>query len=425
MRVCPFGKGYFRAAVSSPIYITDSRLMPRVLRILNRLIIGGPALNATYLTKYMAPDWETQLVIGGKDDHEQDATHLTDRLGIVPLQIEEMKRAIDPIADRKAYLRLKSVIQEFKPDVVHTHAAKSGALGRLAAAACGVPVIVHTFHGHVFHSYFNRFKTQAFIRIERYLARRSSGIIAISEIQKHELADTYHIASADKISIIPLGFDLDRFGENQAAKRALFRQRFRIADDEIAVGIVGRIVPVKNHTLFVSVAAELSKRSSQKLRFVIVGDGDMRPAMEAQFREAGIDYAYFPDDARPAQAICTSWQTEMDEVFSGLDIVALCSHNEGTPVSLIEAQAASRPVVSTAVGGVANVVTDGQAGFVTPAGEQIAFADALMKLTEDADLRQRFGRYGHGFVAQRFSYQRLVSDMDEYYRKLMAASNRR
>ncbi len=401
-------------------FVPVIQIMPRVLRILNRLIIGGPALNATYLTRYMAPEWETLLVIGGKDDHEQDATHLTERLGINPVQIEEMKRAIDPIADRKAYLKMKALIREYKPDVVHTHAAKSGAIGRLAAAACGVPVIVHTFHGHVFHSYFNRFKTQAFIQIERYLARRSSGIIAISEIQKHELADTYRIAPPEKISIIPLGFDLDRFGENQEAKRAGFRRRFGIQPDEIAIGIVGRIVPVKNHALFVAAAAELLKQTSSKLRFVIIGDGDMRPPMEAQFREAGIDYAYYPEEPRAAQAICTSWQTEMDEVFAGLDIVALCSHNEGTPVSLIEAQAAARPVVSTEVGGVANVVERGRAGFITPAGEVKPFADALLRLTQDAELRADFGSRGKQFVKSRFSYQRLVADMDAYYRRLLA-----
>jgi glycosyltransferase involved in cell wall biosynthesis len=372
----------------------------------------------------MSPEWETMLVIGGKDDHEQDATHLTDRLGLATVKVEEMKRAIDPVADRKAYNKIKALIKEFKPDVVHTHAAKSGAIGRLAAAACNVPVIVHTFHGHVFHSYFNKMKTQAFIQIERYLAKRSSGIIAISEIQKRELADTYRIAPADKISIIPLGFDLDRFSRDQDARRAAFRQRFDIADDEVAIGIVGRIVPVKNHPLFVAAAAEVLKRTGQKLRFIVIGDGDMRTPMEEQFRSAGIDYAYYPEDKRHAQAICTSWQTEMDEVFAGLDIIALTSHNEGTPVSLIEAQAAARPVVSTAVGGVANVVENGKAGFVTPAGEVGAFADALLKLTEDAATREDFGRHGRAFVQGRFSYQRLVHDMDSYYRRLLSEAKR-
>jgi glycosyltransferase involved in cell wall biosynthesis len=359
------------------------------------------------------------LVIGGKDDHEQDATHLTERLGLDPVIIPEMKRAIDPKADRAAYLRVKKLIKDFRPDVVHTHAAKSGAIGRLAAAACGVPVVTHTFHGHVFHSYFGRMKTSAFIGIERYLAKRSTGIIAISELQKEELAHKYRICAPEKIDIIPLGFDLDRFQQSQEEKRIDFRRRFQIQDDEIAIGIVGRIVPVKNHALFVEAAARLIGATTQKLRFVIVGDGDMRPAMEADFRSRGVDYAYYPQEPRAAQAICVSWQTEMDEVFAGLDIVALSSHNEGTPVSLIEAQAARRPVVSTRVGGVADVVHHGETGLITPPGDAAAFADALLQLTENADKRFAFAEAGTAAVHDRFSYQRLVRDMDEYYNRLL------
>ena len=158
--------------------------MPRVLRILNRLIIGGPAINATYLTKYMAPEFETMLVIGGKDDHEQDADHLSMDLGITPVEVPEMKRSISPVDDGIAYKKIKRLIEKFRPDIVHTHAAKSGVIGRLAADACNVPVIVHTFHGHVFHSYFNKWKTNTGSQIERYLAKRSTCIIAISELQK-------------------------------------------------------------------------------------------------------------------------------------------------------------------------------------------------------------------------------------------------
>lgn len=367
----------------------------------------------------MAPDWETMLVIGGKDDHEQDATHLTQRLGIDPVIVPEMKRAIDPRADRAAYLKVKKLIKDFKPDVVHTHAAKSGAIGRLAALACDVPVVVHTFHGHVFHSYFGKMKTRTFIGIERYLARKSSGIIAISDLQKDELSRVYKICPPEKINIIPLGFDLDRFQENQDQKRQAFRRKYQIQDDEIAIGIVGRIVPVKNHALFAAAAAKVLAKSQMKLRFVIVGDGDMRPSMETDFRNLGVDYAYFPQDPRAAKAICVSWQTEMDEVFAGLDIIALSSHNEGTPVSLIEAQAAGRPVVSTRVGGVADVVADGISGLITPAGDAEAFAGALLELTEDAVKRGRFAHAGTASVMERFSYQRLVSDMDEYYRKLL------
>ena len=396
--------------------------MPRILRILNRLIIGGPSLNATYLTRYMAPEYETMLVIGGKDDHEQDATYLAERLGIEPVVIPSMKRAINWRDDRKAYSEIKQLIKTFKPDIVHTHAAKSGAIGRLAASACAVPIIAHTFHGHVFHSYFGKAKTQAFIQIERYLAKKSTGIIAISDLQKEELAHRYRICPEEKINVIPLGLDLDKFQHNRASKRAEFRRKYLIEEDEIAIGIIGRIVPVKNHTLFVSAVAQLKKASNQKLRFIIIGDGDMRQQTELELASAQIDYAYFPELPIQAQAICTSWQTEMDEVLAGLDIVALTSHNEGTPVSLIEAQAAGKPVVSTRVGGVADVVLDGQTGIIVPPNQAKEFAEALLALTENEAKRIEFGIAGNQFVQARFSYQRLVVDMSNYYEALAQKS---
>ncbi|HUP13526.1 MAG TPA: glycosyltransferase, partial [Niastella sp.] len=154
--------------------------MPRVLRILNRLAVGGPVLNATYLTRYLAPEFETLLVVGEREDHEQSAAFLTSKLDIPYTTIAGMGRSVNPLGDYKAYGELKKLIKAFKPDIVHTHAAKPGAIGRLAASAANVPVIVHTFHGHVFHSYFNSLKTNFFLTAERFLARKSSAIIAIS-----------------------------------------------------------------------------------------------------------------------------------------------------------------------------------------------------------------------------------------------------
>lgn len=389
--------------------------MPRVLRILNRLIIGGPAINATYLTKYMAPEFETMLVIGGKDDHEQDADHLSLDLGIDPVVVSEMKRDISPLNDGLAYQKIKKLIEKFRPDIVHTHAAKSGVIGRLAADACKVPVIVHTFHGHIFHSYFSKFKTNTFIQIERYLARRSTGIIAISQSQKNDLANIYNICPENKIQIVPLGLDLDKFQHQQDIKRAEFRQRYNIFPDEIAIGIVGRIVPVKNHALFVAAAQKVMQQTTKPVKFIIIGDGDMRQQMEADFRTAGIDYTYYPENPREATAVCTSWQTEMDWVLAGLDIVALTSHNEGTPVSLIEAQAAGKAVVSTNVGGVTDVVMDNQCGFVTQPGDADIFSEALLQLINKPELRNYFGTQGKNFVQSKYSYQRLVGDMSDYY----------
>ena len=168
--------------------------MPRILRILNRLAVGGPVLNATYLTKYMMPEFETLLVVGEKEDHEKSAAFLTDQLDIEYKTVKGMGRSINPGSDFFAYQRMKKLIRDFKPDIVHTHAAKPGAIGRLAAAAMKVPAIVHTFHGHVFHSYFNSVKTNFFINTERYLARKSHAIVAISDQQKKELSIDFKIA---------------------------------------------------------------------------------------------------------------------------------------------------------------------------------------------------------------------------------------
>lgn len=394
--------------------------MPRVLRILNRLIIGGPAINATYLTRYME-DFETVLVIGGKDDHEEEATHLTDKLGIKPAYIPHMKRAINPLNDRVAYNEVKSLIDKFKPDIVHTHAAKAGLVGRMAAEASKVPVILHTFHGHVFHSYFNKLQTDSFIMIERYLAQKSSGIVAISETQKNDLANVYKICSEEKIEIIPLGLDIDKFLENQDAKRHRFRKRFLIEEDEIAIGIIGRIVPIKNHGLFVAMAERVLAATKKKVRFIIVGDGEMRPQLETEFRKRMIGYSYFPEQPKATTAMCISWQTEIDEVLAGLDIVALTSHNEGTPLSLIEAQASGKPVVSTNVGGVSDVVIQDQGGFISAPDDDEALAKNVLRLVDDEGLRKTQGAQGRALVIDKFSYQRLVRDMTSYYYRLLAA----
>ncbi|MEO6169125.1 MAG: glycosyltransferase, partial [Chitinophagales bacterium] len=197
--------------------------MPKILRIINRLNLGGPTFNAAYLSKFLAPEFETMLVAGMIDETEESSAFITKEMELKPVYIPQMFREINPLKDRNAYLQLKKLIREFKPDIVHTHAAKAGTLGRLAARACNVPVIVHTFHGHVFHSYFPAWKTNMFIRIERYLATKSTRIIAISNKQKEELANEYNICAPGKIEVIPLGFNLEKFSTGLPAKRKKFR----------------------------------------------------------------------------------------------------------------------------------------------------------------------------------------------------------
>ncbi|HEX6335264.1 MAG TPA: glycosyltransferase [Flavisolibacter sp.] len=395
--------------------------MPRILRILNRLAVGGPVLNATYLTRYLSPEYETVLVVGEKEDHEQSAAYLADKLGIEYVTIKGMGRSINPAGDYKAYRELQKLIRKFRPDIVHTHAAKPGALGRLAAASAKVPVILHTFHGHVFHSYFGNVKSRVFINAERYLASKSDAIIAISHQQKKELVEDFRIAPEHKFHVVPLGFDLDRFRTDYDEKRRQFRLEFQVDDDTIAIGIIGRLVPVKNHALFIRALRYVLDHTDRKVKAFIIGDGASRSQLEELSRQAGIGFTNEHTRQHDQPLVFTSWRSDVDVINAGLDIVCLTSFNEGTPVSLIEAQAANNPIVSTRVGGIADIVSEGSTALLAGVQEEELFGDHLLRLVQDDELRHRLGHNSSLHVIEKFSYQRLVRDMAQLYEMLMAS----
>ncbi len=394
--------------------------MPKVLRIINRLNIGGPTFNAAYLTKYLSPEFETLLVSGTIDDGETSSEYILEELGIKPIYIPEMQRPIRPHKDRKAYLKIKQIIHDFKPDIVHTHAAKAGALGRLAAANLKVPVILHTFHGHVFHSYFHPLITKAFIQIERYLAKKSSKIIAISELQKKELSQDFKICSEHKIAVIPNGFDLDRFQQNYEFKRTHFRNQYHIPQNMLTIGIIGRLAPIKNHEMFLKSIAILKNLTEIPFMALIIGDGELRQNLENLCNTLHLPFARLDKNDKPQLVNFTSWIKAIDYANAGLDIIALTSLNEGTPVSLVEAQAAGNPIVTTNVGGVADIVIHEKAGFLTPPNQPEPFANALKILLENENLRSSMGEFGKQFAFQHFGYQRLIKDIANLYYDLLA-----
>ena len=367
----------------------------------------------------MQPDFETLLVTGGREDHEQDADFLAASHNIEPYSIPEMKRPLSIINDWSAYRDLKKIIKKFNPDIVHTHAAKSGALGRLAAKHCNVPVIVHTFHGHVFHSYFNSFKTNVFIKTERYLASLSDAIVAISDVQKKELAEDFKIAPAEKFRIIPLGLDLDKFITDQETKRKEFRNEFGLDENVIAIGIIGRLVPVKNHQLFLKGLKALLDAGNQKVKAFIIGDGETRNQIEQAAASMGINFSNHIDKDHPHPLVFTSWRTDVDVVCAGLDIIALTSLNEGTPVSLIEAQAAGKPIVSTRVGGIADVVLENITALLSDINDENKFSENLIELVTNPDLRKSFQNAGKNHVLAKYGYKRLVDDMSRLYFELL------
>lgn len=399
--------------------------MPRVLSIINRLNLGGPAFHVAILTKYLSPEFEVLLVAGTKQDSEESSDYIVQEMGLNFESIPDMHRSLNPFKDYRSYKMLRKMIREFKPDIVHTHAAKAGALGRLAALHEKVPVIIHTFHGHIFHSYFSKFKTKIFLLIERYLGKRSSAIIAISERQKKDLGYKYTICKPDKINVIPLGFDLSKFTEDVEEKRKKFRSKYMLEDDEIAIGIIGRLVPVKNHPLFLASVAQVIKKTNKKVRAFIIGDGESRDFLFAEAEANNLNYTYFPKNPKKADVTFCSWIKDIDVAISGLDIVAMTSYNEGTPVSLIEAQAGNTAVISTNVGGIENVVLKNQTALLVDSNNYLEFGEQLLRLVDNEELRSKLGSNGWEFVREKFHFTRMIKEVSLLYKQLLAKAKRR
>lgn len=389
--------------------------MKKILRIINRFNLGGPTYNAAYLTKYLEPDYETLLIGGQHDESEKSSMHILDNLGLKPIIIPEMQRSLNPYKDLIAFKKIQNIIKEFKPDIVHTHAAKAGALGRRAAYKMGVKQIYHTFHGHIFHSYFGSFKTRIFKEIEKDLAKKSTKIIAISEIQKRELSKIHKICPEKKIEVIPLGFDLEKFNVDKDSKRKEFRKKWNLKENEIAIGIIGRLVPIKNHTFFIDSIQEVLKKNEFPVRAFIVGDGEEKQNIVNYIKNKNLDFSL---DYSPATFQLTSWIKEIDRVNSGMDIICLTSLNEGTPVSLIEAQASGKPIVSTKTGGIENIVLENKTALLSEKNDLHNFSKNLLSLVNDSNKRKLFSKFGLE-KSKDFHYDQLVNNIKNLYENIL------
>jgi glycosyltransferase involved in cell wall biosynthesis len=393
--------------------------MKKILRILNRFNVGGPTHNATYLTKHLSPEYETKLIGGKKLKSEATFEYLLKENEVDFTIIENMNRSMHPLKDLKAFIEIRKIMKEYQPDIVHTHASKSGALGRLAAISLKVPIIIHTFHGHVFHSYFGKFKTLFYILIERFLAKKSSAIIAISHLQKNELTKVFNICPEKKMCVIPLGFDLEKFQIDYENQRLIFREEFKINDDDICIGIVGRLTSIKNHDFFIRAIKDVLAKTDHSLKVFIIGDGEEKSNLMNLSDNLNLAYSANSENKDNALIYFTSWRSDMPSVYAGLDIVALTSLNEGTPVTLIEAQASNKPIVSTDVGGVRDILEEGVTGLLSPSKDLDSFVNNLILLIENRDLRNSMGASGYSNVFKKFGYIRLVNDVKSLYGKLI------
>ena len=387
----------------------------KILRIIARLNIGGPAIHTILLTDGLDKSrFETVLVVGTAEKSEGDMFYLAIEKGVQPKIIPELSRPLNIHNDIIAFWKLFCFIKKEKPDIIHTHTAKAGTLGRLACILCKLsfqpsvfnfqPKIIHTFHGHVLHSYFGRIKTAFFIWIERFMAIFTDKIIAVSESVRKELIDL-GIASTRKIITIPLGLELEKYLKIENTEHG--------NRDYKSVGIIGRLVPAKNHKMFLDAAKRLKDTLcfDKRIKFLIVGDGHLRSELENYAKKLGIKQ----------DVIFTGWVKDLTQVYSELNIVALTSLNEGTPVALIEAQAAGRPCVATNVGGVPNVIEDGRSGFLVPSQDIKRFIERLFKLLNNPMLMRTMGKYGRNIVKEKFSKNRLIKDIEALYEQEVSA----
>jgi len=435
----------------------------KVLRIIARLNIGGPAIHTILLSHHMEKlGYQTLLVAGQVGPEEGDMYYLAEAEGVEPVIIPRLGRRLLPLSDLVALLSILRLLFSWRPQIVHTHTAKAGAVGRMAALiynkAQGTRQkaqgfiwrvisregtqeqsgsitndkckVVHTFHGHVLHGYFSRFKSKLFQLVERILAKFTDAIVVVSEQQKEELCWKFGVGRPEQYRVVPLGLDLRPFESASESKGKLKSDLGLSENGNSLVGIVGRLTDIKNHRLFIeSISLLLSEERNTSARFLIVGDGELRKDLEEMTTELALT----------DRVIFTGWIKDLKSFYADLDVLALTSNNEGTPVAVIEAMAAEVPVIATDVGGVRELISDfgfrnaefGESefeicerGVLVSKGDVRGFAKGLKYLLEHPEECREMGKRGREYALEKHTTERLVSDMDRLYRSLLERHSR-
>jgi len=386
--------------------LADEKL--RIVYIISRLSIGGASFHVILLSAGLDPTrFEQWLVTGREKPGERSVLEEAVFRGVKPLVIPEMvaEFSLRP-RDVKALLKLYAFLRRVRPHIVHTHTAKAGFLGCLAASLAHVPVVLHTYHGHLLHGYYGPVRSWALRQMERALGRLRTCVIAVSQEVARDLV-RYRVVPPEKIRVIPLGLELEPFLQC-GAERGRFRSELGLEDGVPLVGIVGRLVPIKNHRLFLRAAAQVAACKPQA-RFVIVGDGLLRRDLRAEAESLGIG----------DRVVFTGWRRDLPRIYADLDVLVVSSNNEGTPVSVIEAMAAGCPVVATRVGGLPDLIVDGVNGVLVPPGDAGALAEGVLGLLREPHTAARMAEHARAVVRERFNAGRLVKDMESLYLELL------
>lgn len=383
----------------------------RVMRVIARLNMGGPALHVSYLAAGLKErGYETTLVSGTLAHGESSMAFVADRLGVRVVPLVELSREISPIRDVVAAWKLARLLRDERPHILHTHTAKAGTIGRLAALLAGgarPPIVVHTFHGHVLSGYFDPFRAGAFRLLERALAHVATALVAVSPEVRDELV-RFGVAPHAKFVVIRLGIELEKRVHAEPGLREESRRQLGVTPDRFLVGWVGRMTAVKRVDDVLLAIARLRELGMDAV-LALVGDGPDRGGIERRAHELGII----------KHCLFLGYQEEVAPYYAAFDTVVLPSANEGTPVSVIESLAAGCPVVATRVGGVPDVVQEGMDGFLVETGEIEGLAEQLAVLARDPELRRRMGEAGRERILARYSVDRLIDDIDRLYRSLL------
>lgn len=383
----------------------------RILRVIARLNMGGPALHVAYLSQGLAArGYRTTLVAGTLARGEGSMAFVAEERGVHLLTLPDLHREVSPLRDLRAAFRLASVMRRLRPHILHTHTAKAGAIGRVAAimARSGrPPIVVHTYHGHVLRGYFGPVRNEIFRRLERWLGRHADALIAVSPEVRDDLVEL-GVAPAGKFTVIRLGIELERRVSPDPHVRDETRRVLGVPPERFAVGWVGRMTGVKR-TDDVLLALRALRERGVDACLCMVGDGPDREAVERRAKELGV----------MRRCLFLGYQDDVAPYYAAIDALLLPSVNEGTPVSAIEALASGRPVVATRVGGVPDVVRHGEDGFLVAPGDVDGLADSLARLAADPALRARLGEAGRARVLERYAVDRLIDDVDALYRSLL------
>ncbi|MCH7564365.1 MAG: glycosyltransferase [Gemmatimonadetes bacterium] len=376
-------------------------------RVIARMNIGGPAMHVVHLTKGLSTGYfKTRLIAGEVEDTEGDMRYYAEERGVEIVHVRQMARSLRPWQDFRTFLTLYRMFRREKPWIVHTHTAKAGAVGRLAAWFARVPIRIHTYHGHVLGAdYFSGSRTGMFLRVERMLAKITRRLVVLTASQADEMADDLHIAPRDKFAVIPLGLDLGRFARmDRQAARDKARQELGLTPTQPVIGTIGRLVPVKNHDLLLYAHALLCERMDPAPKLVVVGSGER--SGELKRLSARLELS--------DHILWLGWRDRLEDILPAMDVLALTSHNEGTPVAVIEAMAADVPVVARAVGGVAEVLDSGRLGRLVWEAEPEAMADALQQIIEEGP-EPASVEAARRYALDHFCVERLLHDVKGLY----------